>query len=449
MKLKLVVLSMSILGLVSCPTYAAMNAKQKKQQKMQPQTETREYKDMSDVCTVSRTSMTLDAMTQNMGRAMPNPCNPGWFNRIQFSGGVNVDFGKFGSRNANIMGENYQVVSLNDAYLNVAATVNDWTKAFASLSYSNPTTNANPATFNQFGAAEYSAAYANNIFGRAVNTLQLEQAFATFGNFDVYPVFVQVGRQYQDFGRYVTHPIERSVTQSKTETLATSAKVGFIVPMGFNGSIYVFNDPLRKASALNTSTNGGVSLGYDQPSDQLGWDIGAAYLYNFVGVNDIAYSVVNFTGTNNYNKRIGGYAIYADVNSGPFMLGARYAASAGRFSPVDLPKNGVADLTGGTIAGSTPSGATGARPWGVGVQAAYSFEGYSKNQKVYVGYQGTSEAAGLNLPDNRWLIGYGIDVWKNTNLAAEWDYDKAYGTSNGGSGRNTNLVSLRLATQYS
>ena len=76
------------------------------------------------------------------------------------------------------MGENYQRFSLNDVYINVSANVNDWTKAFASISYMTATTNPNdggPTKYKNMGAAEYSAAYANNIAGTGNNFLQLEQ----------------------------------------------------------------------------------------------------------------------------------------------------------------------------------------------------------------------------------------------------------------------------------
>src|SRR6188472_4242943 len=111
MKLKLVVASMSVLGLVSCPVFAGHMSKHKHHQKVVKQTEAThdytDYKDMgpaAEVCMISASSMTMNEMSQNMGRSMPNPCNPGWFNRIQFSGGINVDLGKWGNRNQNYMG---------------------------------------------------------------------------------------------------------------------------------------------------------------------------------------------------------------------------------------------------------------------------------------------------------------------------------------------------------
>ncbi|HLB42442.1 MAG TPA: LbtU family siderophore porin [Gammaproteobacteria bacterium] len=467
MKLKLVVASMSILGLISCPAFAT-NAKKKHHHKMMKQQMTqRDYKDYKDmgnmqpapqVCTVPASDMRMAEMTQNLGRSLPNPCNPGWFNRIMVSGGLNIDIGHWGNRNAGMMGENYQAISLNDAYLNVGAMVNDWTTAFASLSFSNPTTNVNPSVFNSFGAAEYSAAYSNNINGNANNLVQLEQAYATLGNFDVTPLFLQVGKQFQDFGRYEIHPITASLTQVMSEVLSTSIKLGFLYS-GFHGSVYAFNDPINKVGQSTRPTNYGAALGYDQINDQLGFDLGVAYLYNIIGANDVAYSVVNFTGSN-YNSHVGGYALYADVNSGPFTIGARWTSVSSKFNVNDMPQSGNKDLTATSAAiGSgtavTPTGtATGARPWALGVQAGYGFDVWSKNQNIYVGYQSSSQAAGLNLPQSRWLAGYNIDVWKSqnmgtTNLGLEWDHDNAFSRGSGGSGNVTNLISLRAAVAFS
>lgn len=283
MKLKLVVASMSILGLISCPVLAG-NYKNKTHHKVVKQQaathDYKDYKDMAppaDICMVSATSMTMDEMSQNMGRALPNPCNPGWFNRIAVSGGVNVDFGKFGNQNANFMGVNYQVFSLNDAYLNFSAVVSDWAKAFASISYNTATINDPsdgiiPGT-DVFPTAEYSAAYSNNVVSGGTNTLQLEQAYATFGNFDCTPFFLQVGKQFIDYSRYEIHPITRSLTQVLSETLSTAGEIGFVAN-GFNGSFSIFDDPLSKVGKTSPTTNYVLALGYDQPSDQLGWDIG-------------------------------------------------------------------------------------------------------------------------------------------------------------------------------
>ena len=193
---------------------------------------------------------------------MANPCNPGWFNRVQFSGGINIDVGKWGNRNGNFMGENYQRLSLNDAHLDVTANVNEWAKAFASISYNTATINdPDDATFTNH-VAEYDAAYSNNVLDGSSNTLQLEQAFVTIGNVDQMPVYLQVGKQFQDFSRYTLHPITESMTQVMSKTLATSIKLGFIT-QGFNGSVAAFDNPTPKVGQSKRETDYVAALGFD------------------------------------------------------------------------------------------------------------------------------------------------------------------------------------------
>ena len=456
MNLKLVVTSMSILGLVSCPAFAATNHNKHQQN---TQTEARhDYKDYKDmgpkVCTITPSAMTMVEMSQNIGRSLPNPCNPGWYDRIKVSGGINFDFGKFGNRNSNIMGVNYQTFSLNDVYVNIAGTMNEWTTAFASVSFNTASTAGNPSMYGTFGAAEYSAAYSNNVNGATGNNFQIEQAFATIANFNVTPVFLQGGKFFQDFSRYEIHPITRSMTQVMSETLASALRLGFIAE-GFNGSAYVFNSPIGKigSSASSNATNYGLSLGYDVNDQQFGWDLGAGYLYNMMGVNDTAYSVDNFTG-GGYNSRAGAAALYGDVNSGPFMVALRYTQAIQRFNRLDLTKNGRADLAAGSpILGSgtqivPAAGTTGAKPWAAGIQAGYGFDAWGKSQNVYLGYQTSREAAGLNLPKSRWQVGYGVSFVYDTTLTAEWDHDRMFSAGNGGSGNTDNLVSLRAAVKF-
>jgi hypothetical protein len=463
MKFRHIVATMIGLGLVSGSAFAANTTKHKMKHQNTTTTANRDYKDYKDlpqVCTISPDTMILTARTQNMGRSLPNPCNPGWFNRIQFSGGVNVDLGKFGNRNMNYMGENYQRFSLNDAYLNVAATVNDWAKAFASLSYNTATINpgltgatlGSPTTLSTVRAnAEYDAAYSNNVSGGSTSSVQLEQAFATFGNFDASPFYLQVGKQFADFSSYEIHPITESLTQVMSEVLATQGKLGFVAS-GFNGSVYVFDDPIAKVGQTTNTTNYGASLGYAAPSDQLGWDLGIGYLYNMIGANNVAYTVNQYnnaasfyaTGTTTgfgpgYNSRVAAGSLYGDVNSGPFSLGVRYTTALQKFNSLDLPKN---------LANASPTG-TGAKPWAAGATAAYGFEGWNRDQNVYLGYQASGQAAYLNVPKSRWLVGYGIDAFgKNTNIGVEWDHDMAYSRSNGGKGNNANLVSLRSSVEF-
>ncbi len=297
MKLKLVVASMSVLGLVTCSAYAAdatatapvkhhhHHMKKHPAASQDAPAQPVSYKDMGALPTcpiVDQYTTTLDVMGQNTGRAVPTEdCHK----LISFAGGINFD-AKWGNRSLGYQGENYQRLSLNDAYLNVFGNVNDWTKAFASLSYGDPSPQSTN-TFNTTSIGNYThtGQYSNVYTNANDNKITLEQGFIRIANFDQYPVFLQIGKQYQDFGRYTIHPVTRSTTQVLSETLRTSANLGFITAMGFHGDVYAFDNPLPERSSTgavqgHNVTDYGVALGYDLVNDQLGYGINVGWLYN-------------------------------------------------------------------------------------------------------------------------------------------------------------------------
>jgi hypothetical protein len=458
MKLKLVVASMSVLGLISSPVFADTDAAQT----TTTQTTTtaaaptatvvhhkhhvrhhhyhhhmvnhevaREYKDSGAlvppvvmVQQIDTHQVIYDGMGQNYGRA--RQAMPDWFNRVGVTGGVNFD-AHWGNRSQGYEGENRQRLALNDAYVNIGATVNDWTKAFVSLSFSNPN--------GQLAGAPYAGQYSNVYM--PVNQINLEQGFVTLANYDVSPVFFQIGKQFTDYGRYVIHPLVRTLTQVVTESLQTSAKLGFITNMGFHGDVYAFDNTARQFNQPHTSTIYGAGLGYDMLSDQLGFDVGVGYMSDLSGVNDINAALGNgYLGTGTYVHLVGGIAAYADVNSGPFSIGARYATAIQNFNPNDL-SNQYGVVIGG-----------GARPWAADLTAGYGFNAGTKNQNVYLGYQASNNAVNLALPKSRWLVGYNVDMWKNTNLGLEFDHDQAYSSGNGGTGNNSNTIGARASVKF-
>lgn len=478
MKLKLVVASMSVLGLISCPLFAAAHSKHKTHHKrvhhrqhccpkpcfrqatvgntmvavpapcVQPQP-------CLELPRVDCTMLMLDAMTQNWGRghAMPD-----WFQRIGINGGINFD-AHFGNRDAGFTTENYTRFSVNDVYLNATALVNDWTRAFVSISYNN----ASPDDENFFvlSARHYPGVY-SNVY--RIDDLSLEQGYITFGNFDCSPFFVQVGKMFQDYGRYTIHPLTRTLVQSLTETLRTSAKVGFM-QNGFHGSAYVFENPAVRVTNSPSSTFPffetidhrsevvwGASLGYDQVCNCFGFDLGVGYLSNMIGVNDVTRAVTIFhdpfgfgvIGDRTFRNRVGSVAVYADVNSGPFTLGARYATALTSFNELDLS----------TVFGDFRTG--GAKPRALDLTAGYGWNCWDRGQNIYVSYQTTRDAVNLFLPRDRWEAGYGVDIFRNATLTFVVDHDKDYDRSDrsvgfrnfGPTGNTYNLFGIRAAVRF-
>lgn len=472
MKLKLVVASMSVLGLISCPVFADETTTTTTTQTAASATDTApakhkhhhhmrkaahhhhaekaaavDYKDMggagqpAPVVEMPRVDIyqpMMDGMTQSTNRAMH--ASPDWYQRIGVTGGVNFD-AHWGNLAFGYNGENNRRLSLNDAYVNVTALVNDWTKAFASLSFNNTTgtgTSLSSVVTSRKGGV-YSNAYTNN-------KLDLEQGYVTIGNFDCSPFFVQLGKQFQDFGRYQIHPIERTMAQVLSESLQTSAKIGFVTRVGLHGAAYIFDNTMVQVGRGHTTPVYGASLGFDMPSDQLGFDVGAGYMSNMIGVSDVAGSVNTFelaAGSPNlvlltptYNGTVGAYNVYADFNTGPFWAGARYTSSIQTFSPFTLSNQFQ------TTAGS------GARPWAVDATVGYGFNAFCKNQNVYVGYQASNNAVNLLIPRNRWIAGYDIDAWKYTTLGLEYGHDQDYSSGNGGTGRSSNTVGARASVKF-
>lgn len=453
MKLKLVVASMSMLGLISCPVLAAQAHHKHHVVKKQTVADYKDYKDFKDMVPrcpmVDQFTMMLDGLNQNIGRAKPTE---GCEKAISFAGGIAFD-AKWGNRSMGYMTENNQRLSLNDAYLNIYGNVNDWTKAFASISYSS-VSNENA---NNFKSGKYSNVYLTSVAPVAAGTsgsttilsgLTLEQGIIRVANFDEMPVYIELGKQFQPFGRYRIHPMTRSLVQSLTETLRTSAEVGFLTRMGLHGAVYAFDTPMaeRQGAVLtnrilgHNKTDYGIEIGFDNFNDQLGYSVGFGYLNNLIGVNDIAYAVSTFNGSNGYNNRVGGGVVYGDLNSGPFTVSIRYMSAFNAFSPYDLQNRTAAIAPIGT--------ASGAKPWAAEAQIGYNFNAWTRNQNVYIGYQGSGNTINIFLPQNRWLVGYNVDVWKNTMLAAEWVHDNDFSSSRGGTGRTSNQLTVRAAVQF-
>lgn len=450
MKLKLVVASMSVLGLISCQAaLATTHHKYKHHVVKQEEATPVVYKGAIpvEICPITDPYISMmDAMGQNLGRAKPTQdCNK----LLSLAGGVNFD-AKWGNRSMGYQGENTQRVSLNDVYLNLFGNVNDWTKAFASISYNN----ASAVSLFATKAGQYSNVY-------PTNTLTLEQGYGQISNFDQSPFFLKLGKFYQDFGRYTIHPITRSLTQVLSESLQTAAQVGFVTKMGFHGDIAAFDTPLNQRRSYpigipqgHKTTDYTASIGFDQMNDQLGFGINLAYMYDMVGVNDIAQVISQYQNTNvfgtggalitnggTYRNRVSAGAIDAYITSGPFSLIGDYVTAMQNFSNNDLNSN--------TPSGGVPFGTgNGAKPWAANLQAGYGFNAWNKNQNVYLGYQASGDAVAVFLPKNRWVAGYNIDMWKNTNLGLELDHDTDYSTGHGGTGNSSNLISFRAGVKF-
>ncbi len=454
MKIKLIAF-MSVFCLVSFPALAENTTKEqnKLDSKQSEQHQNKKQKkkinsNQTEALTIRPATMmavpgasnyfqpTMLAMTQNLGRAViPKEV---LFDRIGVTGGANLD-GHWGNRHMGYMGENSRRVSLNDAYLNVTATINQWINGFASVSF-NDTTGLSinqSEVIHSIKRGVYSYAYPNN-------QINLEQGFVTIGNFDCSPFFIQLGKQFQDFGRYIIHPIERTMTQVLSESLQTSAKIGFLTHYGLHGAVYGFEDLLKNEKSGNKRPVYGAALGFDHPCEGLGYDIGLGYMSSITGVNDVAYAVKTFERRTRFSDHVGtfdgtvgAWSAYGDLNMGPFGFSGRYATAAHKFTSTTLSTHARTVRT------------SGARPWAGDITAGYGFNAWTKDQNLYVGYQTSGNAVNILIPHHRWIAGYGIEVLPYTSLSAEYGHEQDYSRHYGGTGKSTNTVGARAAVKFS
>lgn len=440
MNLKVVAVSMGVLGLLSSPVFAEPAHKTVKHAKKHYSE--RQYSAMPTAATsladlgspldrASLTSVLLDDMQQNSHMYKPRA---EWFHDIKVSGGINMGM-IAGSRSVvnsayaerssgianNYAGETTGRFPLY-AYANVTGSINDWTNAVMVVSNTKSEAVGKSSSLNEYSSL-----------------VGFEQAFMHFGNFEHTPFFFEAGKQYIDYGRYNVRPIvASSLDQVLTQANAPTVKLGFIHDKGVSASLYGFQNAAYRYNDANAegALNYGASLGYAGNIDQMSYKLGAGYMYDMMGVDSISKTVSNFEGYTGYHGRVGGMAAYASMNYDAFSLGANYTSAIKHFNAADLARSA-----------SHPT--AGARPWAAGIKAGYDFSAWNKSNNIYLGYQASGDTVYLNLPHTRYLVGYTVDVMKNAQLSAELNHNNAWSSKVGGpASGDSNLVAVRAAVRF-
>lgn len=217
----------------------------------------------------------------------PNIRQADWFNRITISGIMNADafmadrasnfrtVSAGGYAGALPLGTatpsgNAQNLSLSNANIFVHALVNEWVAADVDFIYQDSN---------------------RNFVARSANASALDEGYVTIGNFAKSPIFFRAGRLYEAYGVYERYPMLTNPTQLLTETSATTAQLGFVLPQGFYGSI----------AALQGLPSVGNGIAYSNASSGYvnGNQNNRSRIQN--GVANLGYS---FNGDNNFGAKI-------------------------------------------------------------------------------------------------------------------------------------------------
>lgn len=425
MKLKTLVTTMIVAGAVSANAFAD---------------------DMQAQLDAMKAQIAQMQATMNTNNATTGLPSDGWFNRISISGMANIDAnGSWSHEPVGFANQNPSDIQVTNANLFVDANVSDWTKLHLGAVFSSD----NSTSFNLLRAG----AFTSNETDRNVN---IDEAYATIGNFAKSPFYLKAGQQYLPFGDYTPYgDITPSFTQVLSQVNNPSAVAGFVANNGVNGSVYAL-EGLNKISGSGTVAsrsdtdskdsirNWGASLGVQNAYNNIGYKAGLGYLYNMADVTGIA-TMLSDTGATTATNGVSGYthsagavAANAGVKVKAFDADAKYVTAVQKFNAADVSYDG-----------------NGAKPAAWTVDAGYSFPVLSHDSRVGLGYQGTKEASGVqvygtdsNPAKTRYLANYTVNVSKFTDLGFEIRHDVDYSVSNGGTGNSANTATARLAVKF-
>lgn len=254
---------------------------------------------------------------------------------------------------------------------------------------------------------------------KAKKELYFPEAYAkmTYNNF-----FAKVGQQYLNFGSTSHHSISTPVTQLLSQTNQVAVTAGVQDLGGFYTDLSIYKGAHKadneSADSSNSATNGYVAeAGYALHNDNYSLNVYADYISNMADVDALNFRFSDAIGDGNLqatSKNIPGIAVHGGFTMGPFEILADYVTALKYSDATDYQFN------------KSP-----AEPKAYSVEASYNF---MPKQTVTLGFQGTKQAQGLNpyevdthmIPKRRLLAAYTYQLSDHVSLAGEFTHDKDY-----------------------
>ena len=244
---------------------------------------------------------------------------------------------------------------------------------------------------------------------------------------------LQTGRYVVPFGVYETNMISDPVTLDLGET-GQDAVMFAAESGGLYGSVFAFNGDLNRGDD-ETIDGFGVTLGYAMEIEGGAIDANLSWINDLGesgGVNDVIDGLVEENDIEEPGAdNVPGWAASVVLGWGDVTLIGEYLTALDGFE---------GDGIGFGSAGAEPSAWT--------VEANYGFDLGGRDATATVGYQGTSEATALELPENRSLVGLSVGMAEGVALSTEWKRDEDYGEAEGGTGKSADTVTVQLAAEF-
>ncbi|MSP52802.1 MAG: LbtU family siderophore porin [Gammaproteobacteria bacterium] len=323
-------------------------------------------------------------------------------------------------------------ISLANAELYVDSEVTNWARAHVATSYGSDFT----TSVSNYGTTD----------------MFFTEAYAELNNFQQgAPVwmFAKIGRQYLNFGSIQHNTITEPLTDDLALSNATAITVGAIAKNGLYGNFYGYNGSpygtgnTYSSPAVTDSSNTihgwGAEVGYAMGNATQGLNVYADYIANITDTLSFAdnigyYAKGSTTWTSIYpDKKRPGFALHANYNKGPFGVIADYVGMVSAFDQDIYSYNGQ-----------------GANLSAYALEADYTLS-TQQAQMISLGYQGSGNAVqfyGLgntfSMPKSRVIAGYKYTFTSNVNMKFEYMYDKDYVKSDvatSGTGTTSSTIS--------
>jgi len=259
-------------------------------------------------------------------------------------------------------------------------------------------------------------------------TISLDEAFATLGNTEKMPLYLQAGKWAVPFGGFDTamssDPLTKNLGEIKEAAILVGAAQDGLALEGF-----LYNGDTQKAGESNKIDQYGLALGYGGETNGVAFNAGVAYLNNIADSDGLTDGLGGNASA--INKYVSGFEGHADVSFSNITLRGGYMTALKSFQAGEIAFNGQ-----------------GAKPVAWNAEAAYTMEIMGKETTFAATVQGTKEALALGLPETRYGGAVTVGLVDHFSVTGEFLHDEDYSVSEGGTGNSGHTATLKLAAEY-
>lgn len=258
--------------------------------------------------------------------------------------------------------------------------------------------------------------------------ITLDEAFATLGNTEKFPLYMQAGKWAMPFGGFdtamSTDPLTKSLGETKEAAILIGAAHDGLVLEG-----YLYNGDTQKAGQGNKLDQFGAQLGYGGETGSVAYNGAVGYINNMADSDGLTTGLG--TNTTAISKYISGLDIHGDVSFSGVTLRGGYMKALKSFKSGELAFNGQ-----------------GAQPVAWNLEAAYTMPILDHETTFAATVQGTKEALALGLPEKRYGGAITVGIVDHFSITGEYLHDVDYAVSKGGTGNSGHTATLKLAAEY-